>query len=277
MLEKSIESAADCLFLDLEDSVPDAEKANGRAATKSILPRVTRQLACVRVNGLTTGLMEDDLAAVVQPGLGAILLPKVEDGDMLRDADKLIGEAENKNSVPAGSIQIIASLETAAGIANCADIVRGSKRIRALLCGTAEDGDLQRDLGYVTTESKIELLYALSHVLVQARAAGIPEVLAGPYVKFNDDEGLEKDSQFVRRLGYTGKAAIHPRQIDILNRTFSPSAEELAYYSKVIVAMRDAHAKGLGAVTVDGRMVDQAMLDRALSVIAQADNGAGAS
>jgi citrate lyase subunit beta / citryl-CoA lyase len=267
MLEKSLESAADCLYLDLEDSVPPSEKDNARRATKAVLGRVTDKLACVRINDLTTGLTLSDLEAVVQPNLAAVVVPKVEGGDTLRVIDQFLFELEKRNGVSAGIVRIIASLETAAGIANCAEIVRASKRLGAVLCGTAEDGDLQRDLGYVATESKTEVVYALSHVLVQARAAGIPEILAGPYVKFADDAGLEHDAAFARQIGCTGKAAIHPRQIDIINKVFTPSADELAYYERVVIAMRDAHERGLGAVTVDGRMVDQAMVERARSVI----------
>jgi len=275
MLEKAIESVADCLYIDLEDAVPTSEKANARQVTKSVLPRVTNQLACVRINDLTTGYTLDDLEAVVRPNLAAVVVPKVDGGNTVRIVHQLLFELEKRNGVPVGSIGIIASLETASGVANCAEIVRASDRLTAVMCGTAEDGDLQRDLGYVATESKIEVAYALAHVLVQARAAGIPEIVAGPYVKFDDDSGLEKDATFARQLGYTGKAAIHPRQLDIINKVFTPSAEELAYYERVVVAMRDAHARGLGAVTVDGRMVDQAMLERALSVI-QADSSSHA-
>jgi citrate lyase subunit beta/citryl-CoA lyase len=271
MLEKATESVADCLYFDLEDSVPATEKANARQATKSVLPRVTNKLACVRINDLTTGLTLDDLEAVVQPNLAAVVVPKVDDGNTLRIIHQLLFELEKRNGVPAGSVGIIATLETAAGIANCAEIVRASDRLTGVLCGTAEDGDLQRELGYVCTEERLELVYALGHVLVLARAAGIPQILTGPYVKFDDDAGLEKDAEFSRRLGYTGKAAIHPRQLDIIHKVFSPSAEQLAYYERVVVAMRDAQARGLGAVTVDGRMVDEAMLQRALSVIRAGD------
>lgn len=275
MVEKGLGSTADGLYFDLEDAVPADEKDNARLTTAEALGRVGDKIGCVRVNGLESGLLLADLEAVVRPGLAAVVVPKVEDGDAIRHVGQLLSELEPRVGLPSGSVGIVATLETASGIANARDIVRASARIRSVVIGTAEDGDLQRDLGYAYSESRIELVYVISHVVVQARAAKIAEILAGPFVKFEDDLGLERDAVFARGLGCTGKLAIHPRQLDVINQVFSPSAEEVARYERVAAAVLEAHQRGLGAVTVDGRMVDQAMLERARSVIEAARRSRG--
>lgn len=270
MLAKALGTAADCLYFDLEDSVPDSEKATARAATARTLGDVRSQAARVRINGLATPHTLDDIDAVVGPGLGGVVIPKVENAVSVEIVDYLLGAVERRASVPHGTVRITASLETAAGVANCREVVRASSRVDSVLVGVAEDGDLQRDLGYKTSDERSELLYVLGHVLVEARAAGIRDLVAGPYVRLDDPEGLERDATFVRGLGFTAKAAIHPGQLETINRVFSPTPAELEYYRRVAEAVREAHAQGLGAATVDGRMVDQAMLERAESVIERA-------
>jgi len=272
MLEKAPRYGADGLIFDLEDSVPVAEKPKARALAAEYIGRHKNITSCyVRVNALETGMTAEDIDAIAVEGLVGVKLPKTESADMIQTVDALLAAAETKRGLPAGSIGIEVGLESAKGIWFAGEILSASKRVHSVMIGTAEDGDLQTDLGYTWSAEGREVLYARSRVLLAARAAGIEHALDGAYSNVRDPAGLRTCCEAARRLGYRGKSAIHPGQIAIINEIFRPSAQEIDYYRRVIAAFDDAVARGSAATTVDGKLVDYAMVGMARRVLAWAD------
>ena len=170
------------------------------------------------------------------------------------------------------SIEISPSLESARGVWFAYEILSASPRVRSVTCGTAQDGDLQTDLGYTWSAEGNEMLYLRSRVLLAARAAGVEHVIDGSYANVRDPEGLRICCEAARKLGYRGKSVIHPNQIATINRVFAPTPQELDYYRRVIEAFDAAVARGSAATTVDGKLVDYAMVGMAKRVLAWAQS-----
>ncbi|MCC7106445.1 MAG: CoA ester lyase [Chloroflexi bacterium] len=268
MLKKAPTYGADCLIFDLEDAVPIPEKPRARQLARERLGELSGSaLVYVRVNAVDTGMLPDDLEAVVVPGLRGIRLAKTESAETVRTVDGWLTELERERSLPAGSIEIGPSLETAKGVWFAYEIASASPRVTSITCGTAQDGDLQADLGYTWSVQGEEVLYVRSRVLVAARAAGVEHLIEGSYPNFKDPEGLAVSCEASRRLGYRGKTAIHPSQIETINRVFTPTQQELDYYRRVIEAFEEALARGSAATSVDGKLVDYAMAARAHRVL----------
>jgi citrate lyase subunit beta/citryl-CoA lyase len=271
MLAKAIGYGADALVFDLEDSVPVAEKPKARELAREFIAKYAQQTVIhVRVNALQTGLLEADLEAVCVDGLTGVRLPKTESPETIRTADRLISALEQKRGLKPGAIGLGPSLESARGVWFAYDILSASRRITSVTCGTAQDGDLQTDLGYTFTPEGNEVLYLRSRVLLAARAAGIEHVLDGSYANVRDAAGLRVNCEAARRLGYRGKSVIHPNQIATVNEVFRPGAAEIDYYRRVIRAFDEAVARGSAATTVDGKLVDYAMVGMARRVLAWA-------
>ena len=182
----------------------------------------------------------------------------------------MLAALEQKRGLTHGSIGIEVGLESARGVWFAYEIVSASPRIRSVMVGTAQDGDLQTDLGYTWTPEGNEVLYVRSRVLLAARAAGVEHVLDGAYSNVRDPEGLRICCEAARKLGYRGKSVIHPNQIETVNRAFTPTAQELDYYRRVIESFDAAVARGSAATTVDGKLVDYAMVGMAKRVLASA-------
>jgi citrate lyase subunit beta/citryl-CoA lyase len=272
MLTKAPSYGADALIFDIEDSVPIAEKPKARELAREFIGRYrTNGNIYVRVNALQTGLLQDDLDAVAVDGLVAIRLPKTESAETIRTVDAMLTEIERKRGLVQGSIEISPSLESAKGVWFAYEILSASPRVRSVGAGTAQDGDLQTDLGYTWTAEGNEVLYVRSRVLLAARAAGVEHVLDGTYSNIRDPEGLRICCEAARKLGYRGKSVIHPNQIETVNRVFMPGAQELDYYRRVIEAFDTAVAQGSAATTVDGKLVDYAMVGMAKRVLAWAE------
>ncbi len=271
MHEKAAASGADALILDLEDSVPPAEKPAARQMVREALDRIRGPAFFVRVNGEGTPWLADDVAAIVCEGLAGVMFPKVEQAAAVRQVDDLLTAAERRAALPAGRTEIILQIETAQGVRNTYELAAASPRVLSVCPGTARDGDLQRDLGASWSLNGPELLYARSRVLLEARAAGIAHVLDGVFADFQDDEGFLAEATLARRMGYFGKTLIHPRQIPLAHRAFTPTAKEVAYYRRLLETFDAAVAQGSAAVNLDGTMVDVAMAERARRFLALAE------
>jgi citrate lyase subunit beta / citryl-CoA lyase len=272
MLAKAPTYGADALVFDLEDAVPLAEKPKARELAHEFIDKLGHAaLIYVRVNAFPTGMLEDDLDAVVARGLASIRLPKAESAEDIRTIDALLTRLEKERGLPANAIDICPSLESAKGVWFAYEIASSSPRVRSIMCGTAENGDLQGDLGYTWTAEGQEKLYVRSRVLLAARAAGVEHVLDGAFSNVRDPEALRIDCEAARKLGYRGRSVIHPNQVEIVNRVFRPTEEELDYYRRVVEAFDGAVARGSAATTVDGKLVDYAMVATAKRVMAWAD------
>lgn len=271
MLTKGPIYGADALIFDLEDSVPVAEKPKARELARQFIDKhKASSTIYVRVNALQTGMLEQDLDAIAVDGLHGIRLPKAESAEAIRAVDAMLTAREHARGLALGKIEISPSLESAKGVWFAYEILSASPRIRSVTAGTAQDGDLQTDLGYTWTAEGNEVLYVRSRVLLAARAAGVEHVIDGSYANVRDPEGLRICCEAARKLGYRGKSVVHPNQIETVNRVFTPTAQELDYYRRVIEAFDAAVARGSAATTVDGKLVDYAMVGMAKRVLAWA-------
>ena len=274
MMAKAIESGADAVLFDLEDSVAIAAKAEARTLVARAIDGAAAVGAervpalFVRVNAAASGLLDDDLAAIVRPGLEAIFLPKVETLADVQRAASTLGRLESEKGMKPGAVEIVLMIESALGVYRCFDLVNASPRVANTCIGVARDGDLQTDLGCGWSIEGTELLYARSKVLLDTRAAGKAWPLDGVFSDLNDEAGLVKDSQLSARLGYVGRTVIHPKQIAPVREAYAVSAADVDYYQKVVSEFEAVEKTGTAAaITVNGRLVDYAMYQRAERVL----------
>jgi len=269
MIEKSRNLPADALVLDLEDSVPSAEKANARALVRDSLAGLALrgQKVFVRINSLASGLAHDDLEAVITKDIDGINQPKPSSADDIREVASAIARLERERGIPEGHVKLLPWVETAKGVLNAFNIASASPRVVGIAFG-AEDFTL--DTGMTRTEEGDELLLPRVMVVIAARAA---EVMAidTPYNDFRDEAGLIKEAQLARRLGFNGKFLIHPSQIEPVNRIFCPSAEEVEQARRVVAAFEAAEAQGFASTSLDGRMIDIPIVNRARKLLMLAD------
>ena len=275
VMGKALAGGADAVILDLEDSVPLATKAEARTLVAKTIDGVaanpSRPGIYVRVNAASTGLLADDLEAVVRPGLDAVLLSKTENIDDVRQTAGSLDRLEKARGVKAGAVEIILQIENALGVYNCFNLIKASPRVVATCFGSARDGDLQTDLGCSWSIEGTELLYARSKVLLDTRAAGANiHPLDGVFADLNDEAGLLADSKLSARLGYIGRTVIHPKQIAPVKAAYAVPEADVAYYQKIATEFAVAEKTGTAAIAVDGKLVDYAMAQRARRVLALA-------
>lgn len=276
VMTKAMEGGVDAAILDLEDSVPIASKREARALVAGVIEAANaksdrRVTIMVRVNAVSTGLTEEDLAAVARPGLDIVLLPKAESVDEIQRTVDALDRHEACHAMRAGQIEIVPMFESALGVLRCFDILTASARIAGSCIGTARDGDLQTDLGCAWSVEGTELLYARSKVLLDTRAAGSHlQPLDGVFSDLGDEAALIADSRLSARLGYTGRTIIHPKQIVPVRDAYAVPAADAEYYRLVVSEFEAAEKSGVAAITVKGKLVDYAMYQRAKRVLALA-------
>jgi citrate lyase subunit beta/citryl-CoA lyase len=271
-MTKAMESGADAVILDLEDSVPLADKAAARGLVAKTIDQAAGRdggpAIWVRVNAAATAFLEDDLQAVVRPGLDAVLLPKAETVEAVQRTAATIARHEAAHKMKARVVEIILMIESALGVHSCFNLIKASPRVAATCIGSARDGDLQTDLGCAWSIEGTELLYARSKVLLDTRAGGNNLVpLDGVFSDLNDEAGLIADTTLSARLGYVGRTVIHPKQIAPVRVAYAVPENEVAYYRKVVAEFEAAEKTGSAAITVDGKLVDYAMFQRAKRVL----------
>jgi len=270
VMTKALDSGADAVILDLEDSVPVAAKAEARALVAKAIDAAGARSGLavyVRTNGAATGLLADDLAAVVRPGLNAVLIPKAESVAEMRGVAADLDRLEAAAGMKAGSVEIILQIESALGVYRCFDLVQASPRITATCVGSARDGDLQTSLGCAWSIDGPELLYSKSKVLLDTRAAGAYP-LDGVFADLNDEEGLIRDSMLSSRIGYLGRTVIHPKQIGPVRKAYAVPEADVIYYREVVAEFEAVEKTGTtAAITVNGKLVDYAMYQRAKRVL----------
>ncbi len=248
----------DAIILDLEDSVPPAEKDAAAILVRNALRAVDFYGAevTVRVNSLPAGLAE--IAMLAPHGVQAFLLPKVEDPDEVIAADRLLAEMAESGQAPE-TIYLIPIIETARGALQAWPIASASPRVVALAIGLE---DYTRDIGAQRTPEGRESLWARSQVINAARAAGV-QPISSVYSDVDDVAGLAAWAEAERKLGFDGVGCIHPRQVRVVHQVFTPSAAEVEQARRIVDAFAVAQATGLGVVAVDGKMVDAPVVERA--------------
>ena len=253
-IAKASATAADAIILDLEDAVAPAEKARAREWVVAALRGVDfgGRERIVRVNPLDGPEGPDDLAAIVPAAPDAVLVPKVSGAADVARLDEALGRLERLAGRPTGGIRVHLLVETVAAVLNAVELARASTRTLALLFGA---GDYVRETRGRLVPGRASELVALGQVLHAARAAGV-EAIDTPYFELEDAAGLEAHARFAADLGYDGKAVIHPKQLEVVNRVFTPSADAVSDARRVLAAYEDAAAQGTGALALDGRFID---------------------
>jgi len=271
MIVKAAQSQADSVIIDLEDGVSPDQKINARQQATEALKNLDfgPRERTVRINPLSTPLGRDDLFMVVQGVPDALVIPKVNSPDDVLEVDRLLTQAEEQTRLPLQSIGLLLLMETPAAIVNAVEIASCCPRIKALIFGAA---DYSREMrGRITRERK-ELIYPLTQLLLAARMAGI-DAIDAPHFAIDDLEGLVEQAEMVAAMGYDGKAVIHPKQIEPVNRVFTPSPEEIAQAKRIIEAFNKAQEQGIGVIALDGQMIENvhvAMAQRTLWIAQKA-------
>jgi citrate lyase beta subunit len=263
MLETAARVPADAIVLDLEDAVPAARKASARAMARRSVATLAkpRRRVTVRVNDTGSGLTRDDLLAVVTKGLHAVIVPKADHPQALRDIDVLLREAEIANGVRPGDVGVIPLIESAQAVLRSEEIATAIDRVIGLAVGGE---DYTVDIGAPRGEPALRHIRA---VVVQVAAAHGLLAIDTPYPHYRDDEGLQAEAEQARAVGLRGKLAIHPDQVPIINRAFSPTEDEVTRATRIVEAFDAAPD---GAIGVDGQMVDAPIVARARAVLSAA-------
>lgn len=268
LFAKAAASAADALSFDLEDAVATDRKAEARIAVAEWLqsrPSADGKIVVVRVNGISSGLFEDDVQAVVGGGLDVVNLPMVESGSEVRKAGKALDSLEKTAGVRS-PIGILANIETPKGLRMAADIAAASPRIVGLQIGYA---DLFEPFGINRFD-----LHALNHVGMTVRlAAAEARVPAydGAFAVVAEPDRFQAECEAARNLGFAGKSCIHPSQVPIANECFMPRPAEVERARRILAAASGAAQRGVGAFVVDGQMIDEPFLVSARAVVALAE------
>jgi citrate lyase subunit beta/citryl-CoA lyase len=263
-VEKALSLDADAVILDLEDAVATAEKRATREAVIAALTRPRRALLYVRVNAVDTEFCYGDLAAIVRPGLDGVILPKVESAAGLATADWLLAQLEREQGLAPRAIDLVPIIETARGLNQIDAILAAGTRVKRVAFGA---GDFTLDVNMAWSRGEAELAYARAKIVTASRAAGIEAPLDTVWVDLADEEGLEASARTALGFGFQGKMCIHPNQIAVVNRVFTPSEAEIAFAVRVVAAFARAEAEGSAAIQLDGKFIDYPILYRAQRVL----------
>lgn len=276
MLNKSATESEDGVIVDLEDACPVADRETGRVFARDIAAHLKKKGidVLVRVNSLQTGATADDLRVVVTEGLDAVMLPKAESRENVLELSELLLREEQEKGIP-GKIAVVPLLESPRGVLNAYEIGRASDRVAALAFGA---GDYMRELGEgftIATMTPDEywpvLLYPRSVISTTACALGIPSLDTPYFGLLIDTEGLERETARAKLLGFKGKLLTHPRHVEVVNRVFSPSGEDIRLSRRMVEGYQEALSQGKGSAVLDGKMIDFAMYQMGLDMIAKAE------
>jgi citrate lyase subunit beta/citryl-CoA lyase len=270
MLQKALGLHPDAFVPDMEDSVPADEKTNARQTVAAHVETLAKTgcLVIPRVNALDSGLMEDDLAAVVGPHIFGVSVGKIRSSQDIVRISAVLGRLERRAGLEQGAVRIIPWLETAMGVVHAYDIASTNPRVVAVAFGAE---DLTNDMGIERTDDPAQLAYARNAIATAAVAAGVL-ALDTPYFQLRDLDGLKRECQLARRYGFRGKFAIHPEQIDTIGHAFSPTEAEVAQARRVVDAFREAEALGRGSLSLDGKVVDVPVVRRAQKLLDLAES-----
>jgi citrate lyase subunit beta/citryl-CoA lyase len=265
MLRKAPGAGADVVVFDLEDAVAPARKEEAREAVRDCLadPEFSPETeVCVRVNGPETA--DDDLDVVLEaPGLpDSVMLPKADDADDVETLGRVLRERDR-------DLPVIALVETASGVLS-AESIAAHDRTDALAFGAE---DLSADLGATRTAEGTEVLHAREQVVLAASAAGV-DAIDTVFTDVRDTEGLREEAGFARQLGYDGKMAIHPGQVDPINEAWTPTRDRIEWARKVLEAREEADEENRGVFRVDDEMIDAPLIvqaERVMSLARAAD------
>lgn len=268
MLNNGATYGANCLILDLEDAIAVTQKDAARNLVAFALCEL--DFPCeiaIRPNHLSTPYGLDDLKVVLPAKPDIIRLPKVESAEEIKFVSDMIDQVEVKEGFVPGTIQMMAAIETVKGMRQAYQIATASPRMVGLAIGGE---DYITDLQTHRTEHGIELFFARSQLLAAAREAGI-QAIDTVYSNVKNMEGFREEVIRIKEMGFDGKSVVHPSQIAVVNEIFTPGDDEIRHALKVVKASADAAARGVGVITVNGKMIDGPLITRAERIIAQAE------
>lgn len=268
MLDRAVNLRPDAFIPDMEDSVPWDEKGNARGVTAAYVPELAATGVPVipRVNSLDTGLLEDDLSAVVGPHIYGVSVGKMDNPEIVAEVASMLEQAESDAGIERGSTRLVPWIESAEAIVKVYEICKSSDRIVAVALGAE---DFTNDMEIRRTDGDSELAYARSAIAVAARAAGVL-ALDTPFFAFRDTVALKANSEMSKAIGFKGRFAIHPAQLDIINSVYSPSEDEVSQAQREIEAFEEAAAMGRGSTSLDGKVIDVPVVKRAQALIERA-------
>lgn len=256
---------ADAVIFDLEDAVSPSEKDAARILVRNTMRYIDFR-GCeiiVRINSIDTPYWKRDIDQILPQRPGLIMLPKTGTAQDVLEADAYISQVEANLGMEPNAVGLMPLLETALGVENAFSIASASRRVRALFLGAE---DLTADLRCKRTKEGREIEYARTRLVVAARAAGV-DVYDTPFTDVNDDEGIRKDAALAKALGFTGKASISPRHVEVINQVFSPTQKDVDYAYEVMDAIALAKEQGRGAIALHGKMIDAPIVARAQQTI----------
>jgi len=271
-VEKAYQRGADAILLDLEDAVPSAEKENARKLVKDSIPLAARGGAevGVRVNKDPSWLPLD-LEASVYPGLDGITLPKTESAEEVRSLETMVEKLERARGIKPGHIEFSILIESPRGLLKAQEIAAATSRIESMTIGPE---DYCLELGVEPSTEALEIFYPLSWVVTVCKAAGTgirPLGLLGSIAGFRDLQGFEQAASRARQLGCDGASCIHPDQVAVLNRVFSPPPEKVEYARRAVEAFEEGLKRGTASVNLDGKMVDLPVYNRSNLILQRAE------
>lgn len=259
---------ADGIILDLEDAVSPKEKDSARILVRNALKYLeyTKSEVIVRINSLDTDFWKKDLEEIMPYKPAFIMPPKISARADVLKIDEYMSQLESKLGFACGTVRLMPLVETALGVENAYEIASACSRVGAMLLGGE---DLTADLRCKRTKEGTEIFYSRSRIVCACRAAGI-DCYDTPFTDVNDAEGLIKDAEFAKSLGFTGKSSISPRHVLDINTVFSPTKEDIDYAVEVMAIIKEAKEKGLGVVALRGKMIDAPIVNRAVQVLEMA-------
>ena len=261
----------DAIMFDLEDAVALKEKDSARILVAHALqhPLYQEIETVVRVNPLDSEFGLADLNAVVRAGVDVVRMPKTETAQDVIDMDREITEIEKACGREVGSTKMLAAIESPLGITQANQIATASNRLIGIALGAE---DYVRNLKTERSPEGIELLFARCSILQAARAAGI-QAFDTVYSNANNEEGFLAEAALIKQLGFDGKSLINPRQIELLHNLFAPTQKDVDQARRIIDAAEEAERNGLGVVSLNGKMIDAPIIDRAKLVLERAKSG----
>jgi len=265
-IDKAHERGADCILVDLEDSVTVAEKPTARAMLPETMKKVVQGGAdvAVRINR-PMRLAVQDIEAAVRPGLSALFITKTESVQHLRLLDEVVTELEKERGLPVGGIGFGAMIEHPRALSQIHDIAEHGPRVISMMLGGE---DFALETGSVPGDETLELPKRLVAFAAQAHGVNMFGIL-GTVADYSDPEAYKKSAERAQRFGFSGGTCIHPGLVAALNEAFTPKVEEVAYAKKLIEADKKAQAEGRGSFSVDGKMIDIPVIDRARKLLAR--------
>ena len=248
---------ADAVVMDLEDAVADDEKVAARDVARRHLDglQCAGRPTLVRVNGADTGLLLDDVRSVLADGLDGIVVPKVEDVQVLLEIDPILARWEGERGLPADTIRLVALVETALGMARCEEILsKAPDRLERVVFGS---GDYRAELGLGVSSGEAELAYPRGRLVAASIAAGLGAPIDGPFINIEEDEGLRVSCAISKSFGFEGRVVVYPGQVKSVSQVFGGyTADEIEHLRRVVEAFEAAEASGSAAIRVDGVFVD---------------------